>query len=305
MTAHASPGQGRLYVLQAQPAEILAITLESGDCEVILSGLSGFPDSIQVDVLGTTIFWTNMGAWPDRGELFDKRDGAIERCNLDGENPSVLVGGGTVVTPKQLQFEPRTGRLYWCDREGMGVMSCAWDGSDLTTLARTGQWPGDSAEVLRHCVGVAIDVANGKLYWTQKGPRDAEFGRIFRASLTPPRDVPTDERGDIELLLDRLSEPVDLQIDHARSQLYWTDRGNLQAGDSLNRADITSHGLTNRKLIASGLREGAGLALDRQQRRAFVGDRSGAIRAVSMDGGKFEILHQRPGPVTGLDFSPR
>ena len=40
--------------------------------------------------------------------------------------------GITFENGKQITFDAATGRLYWCDREGMRVMSCRPDGSDLT-----------------------------------------------------------------------------------------------------------------------------------------------------------------------------
>jgi hypothetical protein len=41
-------------------------------------------------------------------------------------------------------------------------------------------------------------------------------------------------RNDIELLFDKLPEPIDLQIGDKTSSLYWTDRGDFPYGNSLN-----------------------------------------------------------------------
>jgi hypothetical protein len=61
----------------------------------------------------------------------------------------VLVGGGAIVTPKQMQLDAESGFLYWCDREGMAVLRSGIDGSDLTELRDTGEWPGQMGEVER------------------------------------------------------------------------------------------------------------------------------------------------------------
>jgi hypothetical protein len=45
-------------------------------------------------------------------------------------------------------------------------------------------------------------------------------------------------RTDIELLLDQLPEPIDLEIDADTNMLYWTDRGEYPLGNSLNRAFV-------------------------------------------------------------------
>ncbi|MGO4339960.1 3-hydroxyacyl-CoA dehydrogenase [Labrys sp. KB_33_2] len=295
---------GRLFILQAQPPAIIALDPDSGRSETVLVPPSGIPDGIQVDGSGNAIYWTSMGIKPSNGEEFLEADGAIERCDLDGQNHAILVGHGQIVTPKQLQFDRRDGLLYWCDREGMAVARCSKDGGGLTTLLRTGQWPDDVADVLRHCVGIAVDAANRMLYWTQKGPADAGLGRIFRMGLTIPDGTSPETRADVELLIDHLPEPIDLEIDHERGQLYWSDRGDLSGGNSVNRADITPDGLANHEVLATGLQEGIGIALDLGRRHIFVGDLSGAIRMLPLDGGDMATIHRCAGPVTGIAFLP-
>jgi hypothetical protein len=39
-------------------------------------------------------------------------------------------------------------------------------------------------------------------------------------------------------MYDRLPEPIDLKIDHAKRTLYWTDRGDPPLGDTVNRAPL-------------------------------------------------------------------
>ncbi len=294
---------GTLYILRAHPAVILALDPDSGALRTVFDGATGVPDGIQVDGPGKAIYWTSMGAMPERGEDFLAADGAIERCGLDGAHHRVLIGGGAIVTPKQLQLDETGGRLCWCDREGMAVMSSRIDGSDCRTLLRTGDWPADSVDVLRHCVGIALDTRNRHLYWTQKGPPDGGRGRIFRMGLDMPAGASETTRGDVELLIDHLPEPIDLEIDHERGRLYWTDRGDPAArGNSVNRADIAPAGLINHEVLATGLKEGIGLALDHRRDRAFVGDLSGAIRVLPMDGGPMVTVHEFGAPVTGLAF---
>lgn len=302
MASDTDRSSGRLVILQVQPPAIIALDPDSGRTETIFALPAGIPDGIQVDVPGNAVYWTNMGERPSSGEDFPTADGAIERCDLDGHNRAVLVGGGAIVTPKQLQFDPGTGLLYWCDREGMTVQRCRKDGSGLATLLRTGRWPDDMGDVLRHCVGIALDQRNGHLYWTQKGPPDGGLGRIFRMGLDIPDGMAPENRTDVELLIDHLPEPIDLEIDYDRNQLYWTDRGDLAGGNSVNRADITAEGLRNHEILATGLQEGIGIALDLDRRRVFIGDLSGTIRMIPMEGGDLVTIHRCAGPVTGVAF---
>lgn len=294
---------GKLYLLQAHPAAILAFDLATGSVQTVVGGLVGVPDGIQLDAAGRSIFWTSMGGMPVSGEDFLAADGSIERCDRDGTNHRTLLGAGAIVTPKQLQLHEPTDTLYWCDREGMALMCCRTDGSGHRILLRTGEWPEQAGDVMRHCVGIALDDRDGYLYWTQKGPPDGNRGRIFRIALDIVGGTVDGPSGAAKLLLDNLPEPIDLDIDYDRRQLYWTDRGHPKVnGNSLNRADMGPSGLINHKVLATGLNEGIGLALDWAGQRVFVSDLGGFLRVLSIPDGSFSIVHRFEGPLTGIAF---
>ena len=86
-----------------------------------------------------------------------------------------IVPQGATFTPKQIQLEKKSRKLYWCDREGMRVMRADLDGSNIETLVDASQGdPRPGPDATKWCVGVAVDVDGGKVYWTQKGPDNAE-----------------------------------------------------------------------------------------------------------------------------------
>ena len=88
------------------------------------------------------------------------------------------------------------------------------DGSNIETLVDTSQGdPRPGPDATKWCVGVAIDVDGGKVYWTQKGPDNAGRGRIFRAGIEIPTGQTAPNRADIEVLYDGLPEPIDLDLD--------------------------------------------------------------------------------------------
>ncbi len=152
---------------------------------------------------------------------------------------TTIVAPGRTFTPKQLQIDKPNGKLYWSDREGMRVMRANLDGSDIETLVDTSQ--GDSrpgADPNKWCVGIAVDADAGKLYWSQKGGDNAGEGRILRANLDIPRGQTPTDRADIELLYDKLPEPIDLDLDLRSRMLYWTDRGDPPRGNTVNRAPL-------------------------------------------------------------------
>ncbi len=295
--------ENKLFVLQVEPPSIYSLNLKTGLTEKILDIDSGVPDGIQVLKNNRTIYWTNMGILSGSGEVSNLADGSINSCSFKGKNYIKHIGNGTIVTPKQLQSDPKGGYLYWCDREGMAIYRSSLTGDELKVLYRSGQWPTDASDETKHCVGIALDLENKYLYWTQKGSPDGGQGRIFRMGLEIPDGQSATNRNDLELLLDELPEPIDLEIDEQNMQIYWTDRGlDKEGGNSLNRADITPSGLKNHQIIARGLKEGIGLALDKIKRKAYVSDLSGTVRVVSMDGGEFEIVHSFSGPITGISF---
>ena len=293
-----------LYILQARPAAILALDVDSGDMRTVRGDLYGVPDGIQVVGADDAIYWTSMGKPPSSGEEFVGVDGSVERCSIEGTEHATLIGGGAIVTPKQVQLHRPTDRLYFCDREGMALWSCRTDGSDLRNLLRTGDWPEQTDEVIRHCVGIALDDLGGYIYWTQKGPADGGRGRIFRAGIDFQSGPERIKESDVELLLDHLPEPIDLEIDLANGKLYWTDRGDPSVGgNSLNRADIGAAGLSNHVVLATGLQEGIGLALDSAGQRIFVSDLGGTIRSFSLVDETLNVVHRLGNPLTGIALS--
>jgi hypothetical protein len=237
------------------------------------------------------------------GEDFLANDGSIERIDLDGGNRVVIVAEGVTVTPKQLQIDSARGLIYWCDREGMRVMRARMDGSEVTELVRTGETDEDRKDARRHCVGVAIDTAAGHLYWTQKGKPNGNEGRILRAALDLPPGTDPANRPDIEVLFDGLPEPIDLDGEPERGYLYWTDRGDAPAGNTLNRAPVRAGEPMVREIILTGLAEGIGLAIDHANRRVFVSDLGGFVRVISLDHpDNGTVIFSGHGPLTGIAY---
>ena len=221
---------GRLYFLEASGGRIHSVNADGSDRKVIVSG-ARVPDGVVVDVEAGHIYWTNMG-------IPSKNDGSIERVDLDGKNRVTIIGEGKTFTPKQLHLEKKSGKLYWCDREGMRVMRANLDGSNIETLVDTSDGdprPGTDQRGEKLCVGITVDADRGKFYWTQKGPANAGKGRIFRAKIDIPKGETPANRTDIEVLFDGLPEPIDLELDLKNRHLYWTDRGDPPRGTQLTK----------------------------------------------------------------------
>jgi hypothetical protein len=286
---------GRLFVLELNGGRIHSMNPDGSDRKVIVTDCH-LPDGIVVDVGAGHIYWTNMGSSPSAN------DGSIERADIDGKNRRVIIPPGGTFTPKQLQLDKKSRKLYWCDREGMRVMRSNLDGSQVETLVEAGRGDADRHDQTRWCVGIAIDPERKQIYWTQKGPDNGEQGRILRAGIEIPSGKTAANRSDVEVFFDHLPEPIDLELDLRNRVLYWTDRGDPPRGNTVNRASIESKPHAP-DIVLGHLMEGIGIALDVPHSRMFVTDFAGSIYSAKLDGsGEMTILYAQ-GNLTGIAYT--
>jgi hypothetical protein len=235
-----------------------------------------------------------------------QNDGSIERADIDGNNRMTIVPPGGTFTPKQLHLEKASGKLYWSDREGMRVMRCNLDGSQLETLVQTdGGDPRPGPDQTKWCVGITVDPERGHFYWTQKGGDNAGVGRILRANLEMPKGQTAANRTDIEVLFENLPEPIDLELDLENRVLYWTDRGDPPRGNTVNRASIDGKASHDRvpEILVTHLMEGIGIALDLRGDRMFLTDLAGTLYTAKLDGSEKRALLFAQGNLTGVAFA--
>src|SRR5437773_8587862 len=297
-TTSGKAATGRLFYLEASGGRIHSVNADGPDRKVIVSG-ARVPDGVVVDVEAEHIYWTNMG-------VPSKNDGSIERVDLDGKNRVTIVNEGATFTPKQLHLEKKSGKLYWCDREGMRVMRSNLDGSDIETLVDTSTGdPRPGSDQTKWCVGITVDPDRGQSYWTQKGPDDAGKRRLIRARIDIPIGETAATRTDIELLFDGLPEPIDLEVDLKNRFIYWTDRGDPPRGNTVNRAsidaDFNKHPTPD--ILLTHLMEGIGIALDFKGNRMFLTDLAGTIYSAKLDGTEKKPLLVAQGNLTGIAYT--
>jgi len=292
--------KAKLFFLSASSGEVFSANPDGSDVRVIVNEGRRLPDGIVVDTAAGHLYWTNMGN-PTAN------DGSIERSDVDGKNVIHIVSPGGTFTPKQLQLDEKNRKLYWCDREGMRVMRANLDGSKIETLIDTSEGDARPGKVIKKwCVGIALDVEAGKLYWTQKGSDNAGEGRIFRANLEIPKGQTSADRKDIELLYAGLPEPIDLELDLANRTIYWTDRGDPPRGNTVNRAPmdpVQGNGKREPEIVFDHLMEGIGIALDLKGNRMFLTDLGGSVYSASLDGSNRKTVLAAEGNLTGIVYA--
>jgi hypothetical protein len=290
--SHSAVRSGRLFLLELSGGRIHSMNPDGSDRTTIVSDCR-MPDGIAVDTDAGHIYWTNMGS-------VGPHDGSIERADLDGKNRVVIVPQGITHTPKQIHLDRESGKLYWCDREGMRVMRVNCDGSQVETLVEAGRGDSDRHDQTRWCVGITVDPKLKKIYWTQKGPDDGGRGRILRANLEIPHGESPATRSDIEVLFDDLPEPIDLELDLENRVLYWTDRGDPPRGNTVNRAPIDAPATPEIKI--THLLEGIGIALDVPGNRMFFTDLGGSVYSSDLDGKNERNFLYAQGNLTGIAY---
>jgi sugar lactone lactonase YvrE len=285
----------RLFLLELSGGRIHSMNPDGSDRQVIVTD-GHMPDGIAVDVAAGHIYWTNMGV-PNRD------DGTIERANLDGSDRRFIIPQGTTFTPKQIHLEKESGKLYWCDREGMRVMRANLDGTNVETLVQTGEGDEDRGDATKWCVGITVDPRRGQIYWTQKGLDNSGRGQIFRAGLNLPEGEDPAHRTDVELWFADLPEPIDLELDLETRFLYWTDRGNPPLGNTVARASIDAPSSDGREILVGDLMEGIGIALDISGDRMFVTDLGGSLYSARLDGTEKRVLLAAQGNLSGVAYA--
>ncbi|GFF80593.1 3-hydroxybutyryl-CoA dehydrogenase [Aspergillus udagawae] len=274
-----------------------------GKLQRVLVKDQALPDGLAIDAAAKRMFWTNMG-------VPGKDDGAVYSANLDGSDIKTIVAPGRTNTPKQLALDQSAHKVYFSDREGLRIFRCNYDGSDLEIIIQTGdyQQPGEMQDATKWCVGIAVAPRLGKFYWTQKGPSKSGNGRIFCADIDMPQGQTATTRDDIRCLLEDLPEPIDLEVDEESGRLYWTDRGELPFGNSLNRvslnktgSEVERTGHLGYEVLTRNLNEAIGLKLDLEHGHIYLTDLGGSVYRTDVDGKrKVQLYSDESRAFTGI-----
>ncbi len=158
---------------------------------------------------------------------------------------AVAFGGGQVfalaanngIVAYTIQEKLATPQIFWTETGGWDVdagtvWAAAFDGSGTTPIAAG----------LNRPIGIAVDDANGIVYWAEDGISEQRASRIVRAGLDGS-DQKELYNGD---LLGFVNAQM-LELDAANGQLYWTTftqgvvRGNVEGTDYAFLSGLAGH----------------------------------------------------------------
>jgi sugar lactone lactonase YvrE len=211
-----------------------------------------------------SIYWT---------EVFS---GKIRRADFDGQNVYDLVTG--VPNLGRIAVDVSGGKMYWTQPFNHRIWRSNLDGTS-TELIYDGV--GDGA--LRP-VGLAIDRAAGKLYWTlgwalPDGQGNGQ-GKIQCGNL--------DGSGGSQDVWTGLWGPNALALDLCEQRVYWVD----DRADKIQRANLDGTGGVEDLVTFPTLQNPGGIALDLENCRLYWTDytQSPAIWRAELDGSAIEPL---------------
>jgi 3-hydroxyacyl-CoA dehydrogenase len=275
--------------------KIMTASADGSNVRELVGGQS-MPDGIDVSISAGKLFWTNMGKSPS------KNNGSVMSSNLDGTNVQTIIPEGSVHTPKQIKIDHENKKLYFCDREGLRIHRCAFDGTSHEIILQTGDYTtSETTDQTKWCVGIAVDPQAGKFYWSQKGPSKGGQGRIFRANIALPDGETASSRSDVEMLFDNLPEPIDLEFEAESQMLYWTDRGEYPLGNTLNAASVGAGvGNMEHKTLARHFHEAIGLKIDAVNQHIYLTDLGGTVYRMGMDGGDKRKIYETDSAYSGI-----
>ncbi|XP_036394518.1 low-density lipoprotein receptor-related protein 2 [Megalops cyprinoides] len=160
--------------------------------------------------------------------------GSIFRVKTDGSNRTQFAPAAIIGSPSGLAFDWITRMMYYTNPTNQAIEVIRVDGSQhyrKTIITNTGKPEGAGQPI-----GIALDPARGKLFWTDKGTESGVPPKVASADMDGSnlRNLYTGNLGHIEFIT----------ADIAESKLYWgvTSSGVIECGtmDGVSRVTVVS-----------------------------------------------------------------
>jgi len=167
----------------------------------------------------------------------------VLRSNPAGATPVELSYSGSSCFALCVAFDTSTGKIYWtigCTAPESSIFRADSSGSNLERVV--------SAAIDSAISGIALNLAQGKIYWAQQDSASA----IKRANLNGSSAQTIVASAGISV--------YGVAIDATGGKLYWTTfTDGVAASGKIRRSDLVGQNVTD---LVTGLQQPCGLALD-------------------------------------------
>lgn len=238
---------------------------------------------LTVDTLHRHIYWTGSVATSQDGTLYLS---SIRRASLDGDNPELFLGAvacGGFGSPTDIELDLVEGAVYW--GESSGTPDCFDTALNRTELDNPSQHSYLPVNGDYSVSGIALDVRNQMIYWTNYDRENQIPDGILRAPLS-------DTESDEYVVTGRV---YDIALAHTLSKLYWIVCERSLC--TIRRSNLD--GTVVEEVIVSEVQGGdpdinnydSALAIDNQGRKIYWTQPSeGVIGRANLDGTEVELL---------------
>ena len=243
-------------------SSIKRLRADGSGIETLITGLL-HPRGMTLDVPGGKMYWTEAAPL------------GIRRANLDG------TGIAETVVPLQAGFgfahvvvDDATGKMYWTNTQvpviagGGRIQRANLDGSGVEDVV---------TDNLMHPVGIALDLAQEKVYWTDLEGNLDGTGKIQRSNL---------DGSNVETLLTGIDEANGIAVDAVGGKMYWPE---ITTG-KIQRANLDGTGVED---LVVGLGSPTTIGLDQGKMYWTDSNQGGQLNRIeraNYDGSDREVI---------------
>ncbi|CAB3364278.1 Hypothetical predicted protein [Cloeon dipterum] len=199
------------------------------------------------------------------------RPPAIKGISMNRKvSEQAMIPISSVSRPTAIDFDKRTGFIYFSDPPKFSIERRKLDGSQRETVIDSG---------VNNCEGIAIDWMARNIYWT-----DDILLLIKVAKLDNPKISKT-------LLHENFHHPRDIVLDPLKGFMYWADwaEGSTSLGGRIERAAMD--GSQRQILVSKDLKWPSGLSIDYVGKKLYWCDVStNQIERINLDGSQQETI---------------
>ncbi|MEM7551200.1 MAG: FG-GAP-like repeat-containing protein [Bacteroidota bacterium] len=210
----------KLYWSEESGSEINRSNLDGTEFEEYYTGFPVFPTGIDIDEQSGFIYWTNTDGQVRRAGIgetsFESSEALIDESSAVQRN----VQGIAIDTLNRL--------MYWCSEWNSEIRRANLDGTGLVTLIDA-----SSPTPITNPFGIALDVANGKMYYTDNNGASPNIATLYEADLDGSNVVP---------LISSTASPEtffrDVKLDLFSNTIYWSSDLGIDFGFGLDAGQI-------------------------------------------------------------------